>query len=86
MARVTVSRLIHAPQADVWAVVSDIANARNWNKSWRKIEFTSPQTHGIGTSFRASMAATLTCTVRGVRLVRLTVSCLSVHGEDEGNY
>jgi uncharacterized protein YndB with AHSA1/START domain len=55
MAHVTVSRLIHAPQADVWAVVSDIANARKWNKSWRKIEFTSPQTHGVGTTFRASM-------------------------------
>lgn len=55
MASVSVSRLVYAPQADVWAVISDVANARRWNKSWRKIEFTSPQTHGVGTTFRASM-------------------------------
>ena len=55
MAQVTVSRLIPAPQADVWAVISDVANARNWNKSWRRIEFTTPQTHGTGTTFRATM-------------------------------
>jgi uncharacterized protein YndB with AHSA1/START domain len=55
MAQVTVSRLIGAPQADVWAVLSDIANARSWNKSWRRIEFTTPQTHGTGTRFRASL-------------------------------
>ncbi len=36
-------------------MISDIANARKWNKSWRKIEFTSPQTHGIGTTFRATV-------------------------------
>lgn len=55
MAHVSISRLIPAPQADVWAVLSDIADARRWNKSWRKIEFTSPQTHGVGTTFRASL-------------------------------
>jgi uncharacterized protein YndB with AHSA1/START domain len=55
MASVSASRLIYAPQADVWAIVSDVANARKWNKSWRRIEFTTPQTHGAGTRFRASM-------------------------------
>jgi uncharacterized protein YndB with AHSA1/START domain len=55
MAQVTASRLIRAPQAEVWGVISDVANARKWNKSWRKIEFTTPQTHGVGTSFSATV-------------------------------
>lgn len=53
MARVSVSRLIAAPQRDVWAVLTDIPNARRWNKSWTAIELTSTQQHGIGMTFRA---------------------------------
>ena len=53
MARVTVSRLISAPLRDVWAVISDFQNAGRWNKSWSRIELTSSQTHGVGSTFRA---------------------------------
>jgi hypothetical protein len=34
-------------------VLSDIANARRWNSAWSKIEFSSKQTHGPETRFRA---------------------------------
>jgi uncharacterized protein YndB with AHSA1/START domain len=51
--RTSVSRAIPAAQHDVWALLSDIANARRWNKTWKQIEITSPQTHGAGTTFRA---------------------------------
>lgn len=50
------SRVIQAPQDQVWAVLSDIANARRWNSAWSQIEFTSKQTHGPGTRFRAQTA------------------------------
>ncbi len=53
MPSVSVSRLIAAPRDDVWAALSDIAGARRWNASWSKIDITSPQTHGAGTTFRA---------------------------------
>ena len=53
MPRVSASRLIPAPQGKVWSVLSDIGNARRWNRSWSRIEMTSTQTHGTGTSFRA---------------------------------
>ncbi len=53
MPSATVSRVIAAPRPQVWAVLSDIANARRWNASWSKIEITSKQTHGVGASFRA---------------------------------
>ena len=49
----TVSRLIAAPRAQVWAALSDVANARRWNSTWTKIEFSSKQTHGRETRFRA---------------------------------
>ena len=53
MPSASVSRAIPASQHDVWAVLSDIANARRWNDAWSKIEITSRQTHGPGTEFRA---------------------------------
>jgi uncharacterized protein YndB with AHSA1/START domain len=53
VASATVTRTIAAPQAQVWAALSDIANARRWNSSWSQIEFTSTQTHGVGAAFRA---------------------------------
>lgn len=34
-------------------MLSDIANARRWNSAWSKIEFSSQQTHGPETRFRA---------------------------------
>jgi uncharacterized protein YndB with AHSA1/START domain len=49
----SVSRVIGAPRDQVWAVLSDIANARRWNTSWSAIEFSSNQTHGPETRFRA---------------------------------
>ena len=50
---VSVSRSIEAPQAQVWAVLCDIARAGRWNQAWSKIEVTSQQTHGSGATFRA---------------------------------
>ncbi|MDO8615585.1 MAG: SRPBCC family protein [Dehalococcoidia bacterium] len=49
----SVSRIMPAPQARIWSVLADIANARRWNTSWTRIEITSHQTHGAGTAFRA---------------------------------
>jgi uncharacterized protein YndB with AHSA1/START domain len=45
--------VIGAPRGQVWAVLSDIANARRWNPAWSRIEFSSKQTHGPETRFRA---------------------------------
>jgi uncharacterized protein YndB with AHSA1/START domain len=53
MPSTSAERIINAPQDQVWAVLSDIANARRWNTAWSTIEFTSNQTHGPGTRFRA---------------------------------
>jgi len=50
---VSVSEIIPASRAEVWSVLSDIAHAGRWNKAWTRIEFTSNQTHGAGTRFRA---------------------------------
>ncbi|HVP04341.1 MAG TPA: SRPBCC family protein [Dehalococcoidia bacterium] len=52
-----VTRVIAAPQHDVWALISDISQAGRWNRFWSKIEFTSPQTHGAGTRFRATTSS-----------------------------
>jgi uncharacterized protein YndB with AHSA1/START domain len=54
MPTASVSRLIRAPQRDVWSLLSDVAQAGRWNKYWSSIEFLSPQTHGVGTRFRAT--------------------------------
>jgi uncharacterized protein YndB with AHSA1/START domain len=53
MPTTSATRVIEAPQEKVWAVLSDIANARRWNSAWSKIDFTSNQTHGPKTRFRA---------------------------------
>ena len=37
-------------------MLSDIANAQRWNTAWTRIEFTSKQTHGPATAFRAHTA------------------------------
>jgi uncharacterized protein YndB with AHSA1/START domain len=47
------SRVIRAPQKDVWALLSDVTQARRWNKYWAAIEFASGQTYGVGTRFVA---------------------------------
>lgn len=52
MASVTVSRVVRAPQREVWALLSDIQNAGRWNKAWSRIELTSNQRHGLGATFR----------------------------------
>jgi uncharacterized protein YndB with AHSA1/START domain len=52
MASVTVSLVIPAPRDEVWAVISDVANARRWNASWTRIEIITEQTQGKGTRFR----------------------------------
>ena len=36
-------------------MLSDIEHAGRWNKAWTDIRFTSGQTHGAGTTFRATM-------------------------------
>ena len=53
MPTAAVTRTIAAPQPDVWAALADIDNARRWNPSWSRIEITSAQRHGLGTTFRA---------------------------------
>jgi hypothetical protein len=53
MAHVSVSRNMAATRPDVWALVSDIANAGRWNRAWTSIEFAGNQTHGEGTRFIA---------------------------------
>ncbi|MEO6196704.1 MAG: SRPBCC family protein [Dehalococcoidia bacterium] len=53
MTHVSESRVIPAQQSKVWALLVDLANASLWNKSWLRIEFTSNQTHGVGTKFKA---------------------------------
>ena len=53
MPSTSASRAIGAPRDQVWAVLSDIANARRWNSAWSRIEFSSKQTHGPETRFRA---------------------------------
>jgi len=53
MPSTSASRVIKAPREDIWALLSDIANARRWNSAWSSIEFVSKQTHGSETQFRA---------------------------------
>jgi hypothetical protein len=47
--------MIEAPVSDVWAVLADLENAKRWNKSWSRIEITSAQRHGLGTTFRTHL-------------------------------
>ena len=53
MPTTSLSRVIAAPQQEVWATLADITNADRWNSAWSQIEFTSVQREGTGTSFRA---------------------------------
>ena len=53
MPSTSASRLIMVPQEEVWALLSDIRNAGRWNSAWSSIVFTSKQTHGPDTRFRA---------------------------------
>jgi uncharacterized protein YndB with AHSA1/START domain len=53
VAHVSESRVVPAQQSEVWALLADLAKASLWNKSWLRIEFTSNQTHGVGTKFKA---------------------------------
>ena len=56
MPTVSVSRAIAASPQEVWAALADIEHAGRWNAAWTRIEFTSPQHAGAGTSFRAMTA------------------------------
>jgi uncharacterized protein YndB with AHSA1/START domain len=53
MASVSDSRVIAAAPQEVWVVLADVENARRWNGSWTRIEITSSQRHGLGTTFTA---------------------------------
>ena len=53
MPSVSVKRVMDAPLSEVWAVLADIGNAKQWNTHWDRIEITSAQRHGVGTTFRA---------------------------------
>jgi uncharacterized protein YndB with AHSA1/START domain len=53
MPSTSTSRVIKAPREHIWALLSDIANARRWNSAWSSVEFVSKQTHGPDTQFRA---------------------------------
>jgi uncharacterized protein YndB with AHSA1/START domain len=48
--------VIGAPREQIWGVLSDIANAKRWNRGWSAVEFATNQTHGTGTRFRARTA------------------------------
>lgn len=51
MADVTVTTVIAAPPARVWAAVEDIATHVEWMQDAEAIRFTSEQRHGVGTTF-----------------------------------
>jgi len=53
MASVSESRIVGATAGEIWAVLADVENARRWNATWRKIQITSSQRHGLGTTFVA---------------------------------
>ncbi len=53
MVSVSESTVIPAPDQEVWKVLADVENARNWNGAWTRIELTSSQRHGLGTTFAA---------------------------------
>ena len=53
MPSVSESRVIAAPDQEVWGVLADVENARRWNAAWTLIEITSAQRHGVGTTFLA---------------------------------
>jgi uncharacterized protein YndB with AHSA1/START domain len=47
------SRLIAAPQAEVWAAITDLESAARWNQVWQRVEYLSSQHEGVDTTFRA---------------------------------
>src|SRR3972149_9061561 len=47
------SRLSAAPQAEVWAAITDLEAAARWNQVWQRVEFLSSQREGVDTTFRA---------------------------------
>ena len=51
MARITVSTVLHAPPAQVWDELSDIATHVVWMEDAVAIRFTSAMTSGVGTTF-----------------------------------
>src|SRR3990172_1904532 len=53
MPTTSVSRIITAPQQEVWATLADIQNAGRWNTAWSHIEITSQERQSAGATFRA---------------------------------
>src|SRR3990170_6051101 len=53
MPTASVSRTIAAAQERIWDVLADVAHAGRWNTAWPRIEITSSQSQGAGTTFRA---------------------------------
>jgi uncharacterized protein YndB with AHSA1/START domain len=51
MARVRVSRVVHAPPAEVWRVVADIGGHSRWQVEVRAIEFTTLDQRGVGARY-----------------------------------
>jgi hypothetical protein len=51
VARITVSTVIEASPAEVWATVEDVASHVEWMADAEAIRFTSPDTSGVGTTF-----------------------------------
>src|SRR3972149_8923158 len=47
------SRLIAAPQAEVWAAITNLEAAARWNQVWQRVEYLSSQREGGDTTFRA---------------------------------
>ena len=51
VARITVSTVIEASPADVWAAVEDVASHVGWMADAEALRFTSDRTRGVGTTF-----------------------------------
>jgi Polyketide cyclase / dehydrase and lipid transport len=51
VARITVSTVIEASPAEVWAAVEDVGSHVEWMADAEAIRFTSPGTSGVGTTF-----------------------------------
>jgi len=56
MPTTSVSCVIAVPQREVWAALANIDEASRWNRAWSRIEITSRQRQGAGTTFRTFTA------------------------------
>ena len=87
MPTTSVSRVIAAPRDQVWAALADVANAGRWNAGWRRIEFTSDQHQGAGTTFRAHTADGQAFDFQITHWAPPEyIAFAPIRGEDEGRY